>query len=81
VTLKVSTGPSPKAAKAVPDVVGEDQQTATADLRAAGFAVQVFTTPVTDQTQNGLVVDQQPEGGTQAPTGSQITIYVGQFSG
>jgi beta-lactam-binding protein with PASTA domain len=33
---------------------------------------------VTDPSQAGMVVDEQPSGGSRAPTGSQVTIYVGQ---
>jgi serine/threonine-protein kinase len=60
----------------VPDVVGEDQQTATSDLQNAGFQVQVITVPPTDPSQSGNVVDEQPAGGTRAPRGSTVTIYV-----
>jgi beta-lactam-binding protein with PASTA domain len=39
--------------------------------------VQVITVPATDSSQNGIVVDAQPSGGTRAPDGSTVTIYVG----
>jgi beta-lactam-binding protein with PASTA domain len=61
----------------VPDVVGQDQQSATSTLRAAGFQVQVITVPPPDPSQSGNVVDEQPSGGTRAPKGSIVTIYVG----
>ena len=81
VRLNVSTGPNPQAARSVPDVVGQDEATATTTLQNAGFVVEVIDQPTTDQTQDGIVVDEQPAGGTRAPRGSVITIYVGRFSG
>lgn len=78
VTIRVSLGASQTKTTVVPDVVGNDQQTATSTLGSAGFAVQVIQVPVTDPSQAGMVVDEQPSGGSRAPTGSQVTIYVGQ---
>jgi beta-lactam-binding protein with PASTA domain len=81
VRINVSTGPNPQAARAVPDVVGQDEATATTTLQNAGFVVEVIDQPTTDQTQDGIVLDEQPAGGTRAPRGSVVTIYVGRFSG
>ena len=81
VRISVSTGPNPKPLKTVPDVTGEDEATATADLQAAGFQVQVFDEPTTDPNQDGVVIDQDPTGGTKAPAGSEVAIYVGRTSG
>jgi serine/threonine-protein kinase len=81
VRLNVSTGPNPQASRAVPDVVGQDESTATSTLQGAGFVVEVIDQPTTDQTQDGIVVDEQPPGGSRAPRGSVVTIYVGRFSG
>jgi serine/threonine-protein kinase len=58
-------------------VVGQDQQTATSTLQNAGFQVQAIMVPASDPSQNGMVVDEQPSGGTRAPDGSTVTIYVG----
>jgi beta-lactam-binding protein with PASTA domain len=80
VTIRVSLGPSQAQTAVVPDVTGEDQQTATSQLQSAGFTVQVIEVPATDPSQAGTVLDEQPAGGTRAPKGSQITIYVGQSS-
>jgi beta-lactam-binding protein with PASTA domain len=77
VTLRVSVGPAAQTT-AVPDVVGDDQQAATTTLQNAGFTVQVLQVPVTDPSQDGTVVDEQPAGGARAPNGSQVTIYVGK---
>ena len=81
VRISVSTGPRTRPLVTVPDVVGLDQQTATAELRRAGFRVQVIPSETVDETQEGVVLDQQPEGGTRAPRGAQVTIYVGRFTG
>jgi serine/threonine-protein kinase len=76
VQLSVSIGPSTTTA-AVPDVVGQDQQSATSTLQGAGFQVQVIMVPPPDPSQSGTVIDEQPGGGTRAPEGSTVTIYVG----
>ncbi len=79
VALKISNGPNPKPLKTVPDVTGQDQATATTTLRQAGFVVVTIDEPTNDQTQNGIVVDEQPTPGSRIPQGSQVTIYVGVF--
>lgn len=81
VQLNVSTGPNPQTSTPVPDVLGQDESTATTTLQNAGFQVEVIDQPTADQTQDGIVLDEQPGGGTRAPRGSVITIYVGRFSG
>ena len=81
VRINVSTGANPKPAKAVPDVTGEDEATARADLVAAGFRVAVVDQPTSDENEDGIVVDEDPAAGTRVPTGSLVTIYVGRFSG
>jgi eukaryotic-like serine/threonine-protein kinase len=67
------------AVAAVPNVVGEDKDTAKADLENAGFHAHGEKQDTIDPTQDGLVVDQSPPGGTSAQTGSHVTIYVGRF--
>jgi eukaryotic-like serine/threonine-protein kinase len=76
VTITVSTGPS---TTTVPTVVGEDKQEAEQDLRDAGFKVKVETVPVTDESQDNIVQSQDPEGGSEAQPGSEVTIFVGKF--
>jgi serine/threonine-protein kinase len=78
VRIRVSLGPNQPATTVVPDVIGNDQQSATTKLQNASFTVQVIQVPVTDPSQVGTVVDEEPGGGSRAPTGSQVTIYVGQ---
>jgi beta-lactam-binding protein with PASTA domain len=81
VRVNVSTGPNPQAATSVPDVVGQDQATAANNLRAAGFRVAVLNRPTGDQSKDGLVIDEQPVAGSSIPRGSQVTIFVGRFTG
>jgi eukaryotic-like serine/threonine-protein kinase len=74
VTIIVSSGPD---LVTVPDVVGDSQEDATDTLEAAGFDVVVEETIVAPPgTQDGEVVDQDPEGDSQAPEGSTVTITV-----
>jgi serine/threonine-protein kinase len=87
VLVTVSRGPAkdnkaPVAAPpSVPDVTGEDEATATQDLEAAGFDVQAVDQETTDESEDGLVVGQDPSAGPQAAAGSKVTIYVGRFGG
>ena len=55
-----------------------DPSAARAKLTAAGFKVQTLPQGVTDPNQVGVVVDEQPAGGKNAPAGSVVTIYVGR---
>jgi beta-lactam-binding protein with PASTA domain len=91
VLLNVSSGPEKKekndqatrqqgAPASVPNVVGEDKDTATADLQSAGFSVSRVDQPTSDPSQDGLVVDQSPPAGTSAEPKSKVTIYVGRFN-
>jgi beta-lactam-binding protein with PASTA domain len=78
IQLNVSLGPSPGEQRAVPDVLGEDPAAAKTKLESAGFKVQTLPQGVTDASQIGTVVDEQPAGGRRAPVGSTVTIYVGR---
>ena len=76
VTLSVSKGPK---TSAVPDVTSQDQAGAQDQLKASGFKVRVATQPVSDETQDGIVLSQNPSGNTQAPPGTTVTIVVGKL--
>jgi serine/threonine-protein kinase len=78
---KSGGGPGAVAATPIPDVTGEDESSATQDLEAAGFDVQAVDQETTDESEDGLVVGQDPSAGRQAAAGSQVTIYVGRFGG
>jgi hypothetical protein len=77
VTLTVSSGP---AQVSVPDVTGLDADSARVKLENAGFDVAVVDQPTSDPDQDGVVVDQDPLGGTEADNGSTVTITVARLS-
>jgi serine/threonine-protein kinase len=79
VTLSVSRGST--ATTPVPDVSNQDEPTAKAILTGSGFKVKVMKQPVTDPGEQGIVISQQPGGGTSAAAGSTVTIFVGDYSG
>jgi eukaryotic-like serine/threonine-protein kinase len=78
IQLNVSLGATPGTLKGVPDVLNLDADAARAKLTAAGFKVQTLPQGVSDSSQIGKVVDEQPAGGKNAPAGSVVTIYVGR---
>jgi serine/threonine-protein kinase len=73
VTLRVSKGIQNVA---VPDVLQQDQASAEAELEEAGFEVIVVV--VTSDESAGLVVDQSPSPGIEAPKGSTVQIGVSE---
>jgi beta-lactam-binding protein with PASTA domain len=77
VTLTVSTGP---AKLDVPDVVGLDEVSARAELRAAGFQVTVVDEPTFEPADDGIVLRQSPRAGARRPEGSVVTITIARFS-
>jgi len=79
VTLSVSRGST--ATTPVPDVTNQDEPTAKALLTGSGFKVRVVRQDVSDPSEEGIVLDQQPAGGTDAPAGSTVTITVGRYTG
>jgi beta-lactam-binding protein with PASTA domain/predicted Ser/Thr protein kinase len=78
VTLTVSKGP---ATTAVPNVVGQQVDSARAQLTAAGFKTRVVMQDVTDPAQDGIVQSQDPAATTQAKPGTTVTLIVGHFTG
>ena len=76
VTLLVSKGPK---TITIPDVRGEDAQSARARLRGAGFKVAVQTIETTDPKLDGQVISQSPDAGTEANPKSTVTITVGKY--
>ena len=65
----------------VAEVTDQDEPTAKALLTGSGFKVKVVKQAVTDPGEQGIVLDQQPAGGTNAPAGSTVTISVGNYTG
>jgi beta-lactam-binding protein with PASTA domain len=76
VTLTVSTGPTKVE---VPDVVGLDEQAARHELEGAGFEVTVVDEPTENVDEDGVVLAQNPAGGSSRSEGSTVTITVAQF--
>jgi beta-lactam-binding protein with PASTA domain len=60
----------------VPDVKGQDEQTATAILLQHNFQVTTKAAAVYKKKLDGQVVSQTPAGGTYAPAGSTVVLYV-----
>jgi serine/threonine-protein kinase len=76
VVIYISSGP-PQVA--VPNVVGQTQAQAQANLTAQGFKFTVTTATVNDPAQQGLVQAQSPSAGAKAGKGSTVAITVGQY--
>jgi serine/threonine-protein kinase len=76
VTLSVSRGPS---TSAVPDVTAQDVAIAQTTLEQAGFRTRVVLEDTSDITQDGIVLSQEPIGGTQAEPNAVVTLFVGRY--
>ncbi len=62
----------------VPNVAGQDQQTATQTLEAAGLTVDQVTTQVTqDDSQIDTVLGTDPSSGTQVAEGTAVDLVIG----
>ena len=72
VTITVSSGSSKTS---VPSVVGYSQADATTTLRNSGFAVNV-SQQSSSSVAAGVVISQNPGGGTSATNGTTVTIAV-----
>ena len=75
VRLVVSNGP-PR--ETVPDLVGQTESEAVADLDAAGFDADV--TKAFSDKKAGIVVAQEPEGGASLKEGSPVALTVSKGS-
>jgi eukaryotic-like serine/threonine-protein kinase len=78
ITLSVSKGP---ASTQVPDVQNQVQAEATSILEGAGLTPAVIFVSVTDPSQDGIVISQDPAPGADAKAGEVVSITVGQLSG
>jgi beta-lactam-binding protein with PASTA domain/predicted Ser/Thr protein kinase len=65
----------------IPDVVGETKADATKALADAGFKVKARERATTDASEDGVVLEQTPQGDEQRPQGSTVTIVVGRLAG
>lgn len=59
----------------VPDVVGQDQASATTEIQGAGLAV-VIAIAASSSVPAGFVISQSPASGSQVAPGSQVTITI-----
>src|SRR5262245_36433356 len=76
VTLTVSKGPS---TSAVPDVTSQDYAIAQTTLDNAGFRSKIVFEDTSDQTMDGIVISQDPVGGSQEKPNAIVTLFVGRF--
>jgi serine/threonine-protein kinase len=76
ITLSVSKGP---ASTQVPVVLNLNQAEAEQRLTDAGLTPSVVYQPVTDPSQDGIVIDQNPSAGAGAKSGEIVIITVGQL--
>ncbi len=64
----------------VPDTAGDDEGSAIEALSGAGFKVRRTFVDVASEDEDGLVVSQDPVGGSKATRGSRVTIGVGRYT-
>jgi len=76
VILYVSKGPKQAT---IPDVTSQDENSATQTLEQSGFSVDVQDQDTIDPNQDGIVLEQDPVGGTRAKPGTTVTITVGRL--
>ena len=62
----------------VPNIIGLEENQATATLRAS-FTPNIVEIDVENPSDDGIVQDQDPKGGTEAGAGSTVTITVGRY--
>jgi serine/threonine-protein kinase len=63
----------------VPDVVDQSEDDATSTLEDAGFKVRVRDRATTNPEEDGVVLEQSPQGDEERPKGSRVTIIVGRL--
>ncbi|HEV8251017.1 MAG TPA: PASTA domain-containing protein [Gaiellaceae bacterium] len=79
-TITVSVSKGATTLVTVPDVTDHTQADATVKLQDNKFKVLVVARGVSDPSEDGIVLDQDPPGGTQAASGATVTIVVGKLS-
>jgi hypothetical protein len=77
ITLSVSSGP---AQVAVPDVTAQKKDEAVATLSENGFKASIANKDVTDPAQDGIVLAQDPKGGTELKPGATVYLTVGRYA-
>ena len=64
----------------VPNVLGQDQETAVAAITDAGLTVGTIEQSYSDDYDEGEVMEQTPDGNTQKPEGSTVNIVISKGS-
>jgi serine/threonine-protein kinase len=77
-TVTIVVAQAPQQAK-VPDLTGMTAADAVDALSRAGFVPRESTQPVTDPTQDGIVLSQRPAPGTQVSKNAPVRIFVGKL--
>lgn len=77
-TTTVVTTTTPARAT-VPNVIGQDEATASSTLEGAGLVPRVVNRTTSDPAQDGIVLQQSPAAGSNAAPGSTVTITVGRL--
>jgi beta-lactam-binding protein with PASTA domain len=76
VTLSVSKGP---VTSAIPDVTTQEYSVAQATLEGAGFRTKIVFEDTEDPSLDGIVVSQDPVGGSQDKPNTVVTLFVGRL--
>jgi eukaryotic-like serine/threonine-protein kinase len=76
VTITVSTG---REQVDVPSVTGVSPADAAGILRRAGLSAVTRERSVSDESQDGIVIEQRPPPGVEVDDGSSVIIVVGRF--
>ena len=76
VSLSVSKGPT---TSAVPDVTTQEASVAQATLAGAGFKVRTVSEDTSDPSLDGIVISQDPTGGSQEKPKTVVTLFVGRL--
>ncbi len=77
ITIQISRGNQNQ----VPNVVGQRVDSAISTLQEAGMSPSIRQVDVSDSSQNGVVLQQSPSGGSEASSGQTVTLTVGSYSG
>jgi len=76
VTLQVSEGPQ---TSTVPDVESLSELQAREQIRASGFRPRVVREDTEDPLLDGVVISQEPPGGSELEPRTVVTLIVGRF--
>jgi beta-lactam-binding protein with PASTA domain len=63
----------------VPDVTSQDEASARDQITEAGFRVRVEDQETTDESLDGIVISQEPQGGSEEEPNAIVTLFVGRF--